>query len=202
MSEDAGSNRAIRDTLKQSADPRVARTRAGIAAAVHELSEADEELTVASVVRAAGISRASFYSHYSGLDELADSLRRDAFLTIGDLFLSDHDHELPEAIRLSQERLVAHFVDNRALYSAVGSIPVSKDSYLVGVRAMAGVIEIALDAHPDRPLDLQIEATARYVAGAAYGLLDAWISGELALTKAEIVDHLTRLLPPWFSGVR
>jgi len=202
MREDAGSNRAIRDTLKQSADPRVARTRAGIAAAVHELSEADEELTVASVVRAAGISRASFYSHYSGLDELADSLRRDAFLTIGDLFLSDHDHERPEAIRLSQERLVAHFADNRALYKAVGSIPVSKDGYLVGVRAMAGVIEIALDAHPDRPLELQIEATARYVAGAAYGLLDAWISGELALTEAEIVDHLTRLLPPWFSGVR
>ena len=202
MSEDAGSNRVIRDTLKQSADPRVARTRAGIAAAVHELSETGDELTVASVVRAAGISRASFYSHYSGLDELADSLRRDAFLTIADLFLSDHDHERPEAIRVSQERLVAHFADNRALYNAVGSIPVSKDSYLVGVRAMAGVIEIALDAHPDRPLDLHIEATARYVAGAAYGLLDAWISGELALTDAEVVEHLTRLLPPWFSGIR
>jgi AcrR family transcriptional regulator len=202
MSDVAGSNKAIRDTLKQSVDPRVARTRAGIAAAVHELSEVGEELSVASIVRVAGISRASFYSHYSGVDELADSLRRDAFLTIGDLFLSDHDHERPEAMRLSQERLVAHFADNRALYNAVGAIPVSKDGYLVGVRAMAGVIEIALDEHPDRPRDLQKEAVARYIAGAAYGLLDAWIAGELELTESEVVDHLTRLLPPWFSGVR
>jgi AcrR family transcriptional regulator len=199
MSEGAGSNQHLRHTLQESLDPRVARTRAGISAAVHQLSEAGDEISVAAIARVAGISRASFYAHYASVDQLADSLRREAFLAIGDLF--QHD-ERPEAMRASQDRLVAHFAANRALYAAVGSLPVTKEGYLAGVRAMAAVIEDTLIAHPERPPALKPEATARYIAGAAYGLIDAWLAREVSLEEEELVDHLTGLLPSWFSGVR
>jgi AcrR family transcriptional regulator len=199
MSVGAGSNEELRRTLQESLDPRVARTRTGIAAAVHELSEAGDELSVAAIARSAGISRASFYAHYASLDELADSLRRDAFFAIADLY--QHDAR-PDAMRASQDRLVAHFAANRVLYAAVGALPVTKEGYLAGVRAMAAVIEEALLEHPARPEDIDPLATARYIAGAAYGLLDAWVTGEIELGEEELADHLTRLLPSWFSGVR
>jgi AcrR family transcriptional regulator len=198
---DLGGNQTIRDTLHQSDDPRVARTRATILDAVRALSVAGGELSVTSIARTAGVSRATFYSHYASLDELANSLRSNAFVTIGDLYLFDR-HETSDALHLSQERLVAHFADNRALYSAVAALPVTKESYLADLRAMTGVIAGALSQHPGFPTGLRVAPTARYIAGAAYGLLDAWICDELDLTEGELVDHLTRLLPPWFSGVR
>jgi AcrR family transcriptional regulator len=198
---DLGGNQTLRDTLQQSGDPRVTRTRAMILDAVRALSVAGGELSVTSIVRTAGVSRATFYSHYAGLDELANSLRSNAFVTIGDLYLSDR-HETSDALHLSQERLVAHFADNRALYSAVAALPVSKGSYLTDLRAMTDVIAEALFQHPGFPAGLRVEVTARYIAGAAYGLLDAWIGAELDLTEGELVEHLTRLLPSWFSGGR
>lgn len=194
-------NRAIRTTLGQSGDPRVARTRAGLLDAVRRLAEAEEELSVSSIARAAGVSRASFYSHYASLTDLASSLRRDAFSSIGHLYGVD-PQSAPDAMRLSQERLVRHFADNRALYLAVAALPVSRESYLADVRAMAAIIEDELRDNPRRPPALQVAASARYIAGAAYGLLDAWISGELDLTEPEMVEHLLQLLPPWFSGLR
>ncbi|WP_368497004.1 TetR/AcrR family transcriptional regulator [Herbiconiux sp. A18JL235] len=199
MTAASGANEELRRTLRDSPDPRVARTRTAIAAAVHALSDAGEVLSVAAIVRTAGISRASFYAHYADLDELANGLRRDAFLTIADLY--QHD-DRPDAMRTSQDRLVAHFAGNRALYAAAGALPTTKEGYLAGVRAMAAVIEEALAGHPSRPSDLDPEATARYISGAAYGLLDAWITGEIALSEERLADHLTRLLPSWFSGVR
>jgi AcrR family transcriptional regulator len=166
---------------------------------VHELSAKGEELSVAAVIRAAGISRASFYAHYASLDELADSIRREAFAAIADFY--EH-HDRTDAMHASQERLVAHFASNRALYVAVSALTATKGSYLSGVRMMAAVIEESLRAHPARPQELDPEVTARYIAGAAYGLLDAWITGEIVLGEKELANHLTRLLPGWFSGVR
>jgi AcrR family transcriptional regulator len=201
--EQRNGNQALRVESERSRDPRVARTRAGILSAVRQLSEAAQPVTVSTIVEAAGISRAAFYSHYAGLDDLANSLRRDTFRAIGDLYDHDQRRSAP-ALSLSQQRLVAHFADNRALYAMASAVSVSKASYLADVRAMAAVIERDLVAHPRMPEGLQSAATARYIAGAAYGLLDAWVSREpeVALTEGELVEHLLRLLPPWFGEPR
>ncbi|WP_440710742.1 TetR/AcrR family transcriptional regulator [Herbiconiux sp. YIM B11900] len=195
-------NQAIRSSLEGSDDPRVARTRSGILEAVRALSEAGEELSAAAIARAAGISRASFYAHYAGLDDLANSLRRDAFRVIAELYDGEVLRTGADALKASQDRLVAHFAENRGLYAAVSALPVSKQSYLADVRAMAAVIERELAEHPAFPDGLDPVATARYVAGAAYGLLDAWIAEEVDLTEPQLVEHLLRLLPSWFSRTR
>jgi AcrR family transcriptional regulator len=196
---DAGANEQLRRTLQGSTDPRVTRTRTRLTAAVHQLSAEGEGLNVASITRAAGVSRASFYAHYASLDELADSIRRDAFVAIADFY---QHHDRADAMHASQERLVVHFASNRALYVAVSGLTATKEGYLSGVRVMATLIEESLRSHPARPPQLDAEVTARYIAGAAYGLLDAWTTGEIVLGEEELADHLTRLLPSWFSGVR
>lgn len=196
MAENAGATESIRRVLELSTDPRVGRTRAAIAGAVHALSVAGDEITVASVTRAAGISRASFYSHYRGLDELAHALASDAFASIAHAWIAD-EHSAVDAMVASQRRLVAHFAENRWFYKSVAGMPVSKDGYLAAVRAMAGVIEIGLAPYPQA---VPVEATARYIAGAAYGLIDAWLTGEIDVTDEQLVDRLVCMLPNWFSG--
>ena len=67
---------------------------------------------------------------------------------------------------------------------------------------MAAVIEHALERDPRCPPDLDPPAVARYIAGAAYGLIDAWLTGDVVLDDDALVEHLVRLLPTWFSGLR
>jgi AcrR family transcriptional regulator len=198
--DQSGSER-IRRILESSSDPRVARTRDAIAEAVRSLTEQGDVVSVAAIVRTAGISRASFYSHYGGLDELALAMTREAFVAIADSWSRDHEDPVA-ALRLSQRRLVDHYVDNLALYSAVAALPVSKEAYLSAVRAMAAIIEITIADHPARPPELDSEATARYIASAASGLIDAWLAGDAGIDDDALVEHLIRLLPPWYSGNR
>lgn len=192
---------AVRRTLRTSTDPRVARTRAAISAAVHQLSGADADITVTAIVRTAGISRASFYSHFASLDELARALTRDAVESIEDLW--SHDAGAPaEAMWRAQRRLVDHYAANRRLYAAVAALPVSKEAHLADVRGTAAVIERAIAEHPGRPPQLDAGAVARFVASAVHGLIDAWLTGEVVIDDDAVVEHLVRLLPPWLSGVR
>ncbi|MDQ1130996.1 TetR/AcrR family transcriptional regulator [Microbacterium sp. SORGH_AS_0888] len=200
MSGEATPTEILRRALETSSDPRVGRTRTAIAEAVHELSRRGEDVTVAALARTAGISRASFYSHYASLDELALALQREAFATISDLYAQESG-DPPTAMRVAQQRLVAHFAESRGLSAAIAGLPVSKEMHLGGIRALAAVIERSLAEHPDIPVGLEIAPTARYIAGAAYGLIDAWLTGELEMTDDALVDHLTRLLPPWLSGL-
>lgn len=203
MSDAAGPTAEIRRVLDSSSDPRVARTRSAITAAVHGIVERGEELTVASIVRRAGVSRATFYSHFAGLEDLAESLTREAFHEIAEVLDVEigTTHSRAVAMRQSQLRLVDHFVANRAIFAAVAAMPVSKNGYLKSVRAMADEIEASLRRDRVLPDSLDLAATARYIAGAAYGLIDAWLFDEVELTASQLVDHLVALLPPWMSGV-
>jgi AcrR family transcriptional regulator len=203
MSDVAGPTAEIRRVLDVSTDPRVARTRAAITAAVHRLVEQGQELTVAAIVRAAAVSRATFYSHFAGLDDLAESLTRETFHEIAEVYNVELGtvSSRAEAMRQSQVRLVDYFVANRAIFAAVAAMPVSKNGYLKSVRAMADEIEASLLKDPVLPSELQLTATARYIAGAAYGLIDAWLFDDVELTAPQLVDHLVALLPPWMSGV-
>lgn len=173
--------------------PRVDQTRKLILGAVRVLVAQDQELTITAIGRAAGVSRTTFYSHFGGLDGLARAVWQDASRSIDELYRFDV-HTTPDAQRLAYQHLVAHFAEHRALYRAVATLPVSKASHLMNVRAWADVIEQSLNDHP-RDAALQPATIARYVAGAVYGLLDAWVSGDIDLDQAELVEHLVVLHP-------
>jgi AcrR family transcriptional regulator len=179
-----------------SSAPRIDHTRAQILAAVRALVTQDRVLSVSAVGHAAGVSRTTFYAHFGGLDGLARAVWMDASRAVDDLFQFDV-HTTPDAVPLALERLVQHVADHRSLYAAVAALPVSKASHLANVRATAVVIADALEQRPHGPAGLQTAATARYVAGAVYGLLDAWATGEIELSQTELVRHLVALHPGW-----
>jgi AcrR family transcriptional regulator len=192
----------IRRTLDSSTDPRASRTRVAILDAVHVLAVEDEPVTVASVAKRAGVGRSSFYSHFASLDALALSVLQDAFERIGAAHaaaLDGADTQALAAMRRSQVELVDHYVQHRALYAAVSALPLSAESHRVGVRAMAGIVQALLETHPHLPSECTPVLTARYIAGAAHGLLDAWARGEVEASPAELVDHLMALMPPWLA---
>ncbi|WP_341854417.1 helix-turn-helix domain-containing protein [Brachybacterium sp. GPGPB12] len=60
-------------------DPRPARTRAAIFTAARELSADDGEVTVNALAKRAGVSRAAFYSHFTGLDDLLGAMLQEMF---------------------------------------------------------------------------------------------------------------------------
>ncbi len=198
MREDDSSNEELRRTLDASSDPRVVRTRTALTEAVRALTAARSPVTVAALARHAGISRSAFYTHFASLDELALSLSRAEFAHIADSYR--HDPGDPQhALRSSQRQLVDHYVTHRGLYSAIAALPVTKESHLANVRAMAELIADDFRRHPARPSCLDPDVAARYTAGAAYGLIDAWLVGDVVLDADDLVEHLFRMLPPWFS---
>ena len=110
--------------------------------------------TVSALVRAAGVSRSVFYTHFDGLDHLAVSILSEAFADIGrddsalrrDGAVSGH-----EAARRAQERLVAHILDRRPLYSALLSLPIGTTAWNAVVEAYAAQVRVAMALIPEIP---------------------------------------------------
>ncbi len=194
----------LRQALRSSSDPRTERTRAAVFAAVEALHAHGQQVTVAALVREAGISRSGFYAHFSGIEEVAAELMRANLGEIAGSYESTKGTtpaESAKAMHGAQRRLVAHFARNRTLYIAVSSLSMSQRARSDAVRILAGVLEGTLLRHPYRPADADPVLAARYIAGAAISLLEAWISGEVEADAETVALHLTRLMPRWFSGL-
>ncbi|CAN5183776.1 TetR/AcrR family transcriptional regulator [soil metagenome] len=194
-----------RSAIQSSNDPRVARTRDAILAAVRRLLTErtdDEPIAVIDIVRASGVSRSSFYSHFTGLDDVAAYMLREAFARIRSLYsqsLADDAADAFETMRLSQIRLVDHFVENRVLFSALAAQPLGAVIQSDTVTAMAAEIGASFSGR-DVPAGLRPDIAATYIAHAAVGLLYAWLRGEIEASAEELVASLMSLMPAWLSG--
>lgn len=184
-----------------STDPRAEHTRQLIFAAVRQLiSDRRSRVTVAGIVRAAGISRSTFYAHFGSLDELAVEVLRLQFNEMGELGVDWHRSELVPpraAARLGFARLVAHIVDNFPLYWSALQTPHTRTAYDELVEAYSARLMdsvIALDGAPDG-VDATLAST--YIAGGAMTLISAWMRGQIELSDDELVRQLVDLLPSW-----
>jgi AcrR family transcriptional regulator len=189
--------------LSASGDPRVARTRQAILDAVAELAHRDEDITVAALVRTAGIGRSSFYTHFSGIDELAVTVLRSVFQTIGaeDVDLRRrHVVSGAEAARLAQVRLVGHLVQHRALYAAVLALPFTSTVYTELIDAYAEQVLATIALLPEMPAGVSAEAVAVYTASGSLGLLAHWIRSSDPVSPDVLVDQLTSFVPAWLAA--
>jgi len=194
----------LRQTLRESSDPRTERTRVAVLEAVEALHSQGLRVTVAALVREAGISRSGFYAHFSGLDDVASALLHDSLSEIASDYeatMGTSPAQSAHAMHEAQRRLVAHFAHNRALYLAVSGLSVSGRTRSDAVRILAEVLVGPVLRHPRRPADADPVLTARYISGAAIALLEAWITGEVEADAETVALHLTRLMPRWFSGI-
>lgn len=185
-------------------DPRTARTRAAIVTGLTTLLRSGRgDVTVRDVIAEAGVSRASFYTHFGGVDDVAIAVLRETFVDLRDVHVMERialGGRTTASVRASQERLADAFWERRDLLRPLMSSSAAGPAYVTIVRAFADTIEWLAAASPERippGIDARIAATA--VANTLIGLLTAWITGEIDADRDTIVDHLVAMLPGWMT---
>lgn len=192
-------------------DPRPARTRAAIYTAARELSAADGEVTVNALTKRAGVSRAAFYSHFGGLDDLIGAMVHDLLDDIRErsaaMFAENHD--VHEIVQYAATATAAYVVEHHAFLRGAIDWKFTQRPYMGLVRIYAELFEYAFTVMGDAvPTHLPRRELARFLAGGYIYVVAAWLldteeqalSGELPDPR-ELVVILLRVLPPWFTGV-
>lgn len=181
--------------MSRAEDPRPARTRAAILAAVESLSSRNDVITVSAIVDAAGISRSAFYAQYRDLDALAVAVLSEAFAGIEQVDLAlRRTRTARETAVTTTTQLVEAFSRNRALYAGVLSGRTTEahravqDAFAAQAR---GTMLATAPAH------LDADIAARYVAGGTLGVLVDWIGSEHPEPAERIQQQLLDLLPAW-----
>lgn len=193
---------AVRGGLRDSADPRVQRTRQKLFDAVERLSAEPGEVTVSAIVTASGVSRATFYTHFADIDELALRMQESAFDAIAASARADHDGDPTAAMLASQRRLVEHYDDHRSLYAAVYRLPAGRGVQARVAWVMAGSIRSHIQDTGTLPPGLDPDLAATYIANAATGLLVSWVLGEVDAEPGQLAEHLLHLMPAWMLAGR
>lgn len=200
-------------------DPRSERTRQLVFGAVQQLmSSGAQAVSVSDIVRAAGISRSSFYTHFGGLDELATSFLRSQIAAIsasgneGDLLgaaVSSSDHNFAidettgyEAARFGYGRLIEHMVENFPLYTSVIELAPVRHAYNDIIRRYVRGVLGAIIEQATVPAGVNAELVALYEAGGALTLISAWMRGNLDLSDEELTEQLVAFLPDWLASSR
>jgi len=186
-------------------DPRPARTRAAILGAVEKLvAEPQAEITVNAVVRAAGVSRSSFYAQFADLDDLAVAMLVDAFRDIGLDDLEGRkapDADLRTLARASNRRLVAHVGQRSAFYRASLEWRLSGRVHESVVAAYAQQVLATMAALGEGvPPHVVHEDAARFVAGGAIALLTGWLRDDAPAGQDAMAERLVAVMPEWLVG--
>jgi AcrR family transcriptional regulator len=198
-----------REVLRGSSDVRALRTRREIAEALARLADRDEEITVSSIVGEAGISRGTFYTHYSGLEELAVELQAEvihflaglertrAHLDPEELFRSRRD-SIAEAL----SGVVGHYAKYRPFYAAVFSMPVSQATVRLRVEALALELREHMTVDAVVPEEVDVPMAALFIAGGWVTVITEWVLGNLEADAADVVRHMVALVPEWLYRLR
>jgi AcrR family transcriptional regulator len=183
--------------MSRAEDPRPARTRAAIIAAVETLSERGDEVTVPAIVGEAGVSRSTFYTQYRDLDALAVAILTEAFTEIEalDLELRRADTTPIETARATTAKLVAEFARKRSLYAGVLGSRTTTEAHRAVQDAFAeqalGTMRATVPEHVDPRI------AAEYVAGGSLAVITAWLLSDQPAPTEHVQAQLIALLPAW-----
>jgi AcrR family transcriptional regulator len=189
----------------RSSDPRALRTRQKLVEAFHAaVVDADPAaMSVASLTRAAGVNRTSFYSHFASPEDLAIHALSDLLDVVRDadiLMRSEHSVPAAEASRRALRDIVWFVWERRDSYALVlgpGAAPRLK-------HAVAGAFtertEASLWHVEGRPRGTDVRVTARFLAGGLLGAIGDWLGdGRSAMSPDDLVQALTQCLPGWLN---
>ena len=164
------------------------------------MSDRASDISVADIVRIAGISRSSFYAHFGSIDEVASEMLGSQFDEIGDLVIDLRTEDLlprRSSARLGYERLIAHMVDNFPLYSSALDLPMTRKAYDDVVQSYSARLAESVILLGDVPDGVDAHIVSTYVAGGAMTLISAWMRGQVEISDDELATQLVDLLPPW-----
>lgn len=186
----------VPDRLPRAVDPRPARTRECIVAAIERLGARDADLTVAAVVAEARIARSSFYAQYRDLGDVAVQLLRELHADIEQL-----DAEIRrrgtgrEAAAAATSLLITEFERRKVLYRAVLGTRVSYGTQHEIHRIMADAILPSV--RQVAPPEIDPDFAASYVAAGVLTTLYTWLVATHPMPPAQLQAQIAALLPTW-----
>jgi AcrR family transcriptional regulator len=190
-------------------DARILHTTAALREAVLRLAtdRPVSEITVADVTRAAGINRATFYSHaVSPGSLLADVLTPELDRIRADDLAArraavergaDAD-ELAAITRRGINAVVDHVVAHREIYAR--GLPDTEDASLHRLLVQHFTVSSAQhirELDPATKPDLIDDVAAGFVAQGFVGAIEAWLAGPRRSRKA-LVETITLSFPAWW----
>lgn len=189
-----------RNSARVSTDARAVRTREALMSAAEQIALTDPfQLTAANVAAAAGVSRGAFYVHFDSIPDLANAMLVEKMrATTTDFSPLSPSQEWVTKLQQRIKDVVAHYDEHRVLYEAVRRMPGSRQAFDGAVQILADIVADTLKNHPGFPPGLDPAAAARWMAGGAFSVFDAWIDGSLQGDADRIADNLYQLLPGWY----
>jgi len=182
-----------------SSDPRALRTRRKLVDAFHAaVADADPAaMSVASLTRAAGVNRTSFYSHFATPEDLAIHALSDLLDVVGD---ADILMPAQEASRRALEDIVGFVHERRDSYARVLGPGAAPRLLMAVTEAFTERTVASLERISTRPPGADLRVTARFLAGGVLGVIGTWLSDDQSRwTPDELVEALTHCLPRWLD---
>ena len=182
-----------------SSDPRALRTRRKLVDAFHAaVADADPAaMSVASLTRAAGVNRTSFYSHFATPEDLAIHALSDLLDVVGD---ADILMPAQEASRRALEDIVGFVHERRDSYARVLGPGAAPRLLMAVTEAFTERTVASLERIGTRPPGADLRVTARFLAGGVLSVIGAWLSDDQSRwTPDELVEALTHCLPRWLD---
>ncbi|MFE4831277.1 TetR/AcrR family transcriptional regulator [Streptomyces sp. NPDC056672] len=178
-------------------DVRVRRSRTALETALRELvAERDlAQLSVSDITRRAGVTRSTFYEHYSDVHELAAAACTSMFDGLV-AATPAAGRDLPRDGRSPDSplpKLFAHVAEHAALYRAVigrdGSARVINhllQRIAIAVHVSRGPAEAVPPTHADDPAVIPHDPAAAFVAGALLGIVLDWLHHDCPGTPEQL----------------
>ena len=188
-----------------STDPRALRTRQKLVDAFHAaVAEADPAaMSVASLTRAAGVNRTSFYSHFDSPEDLAIHALSELFDVVGDadiVMRAEHSVPAEEASRRALRDIVQFVYERRDSYARVLGPGAAPRLLRAVTEALTERTVASLERLDTRPPGADVRVTARFLAGGVLGVIGAWLSDERSrCSPDELVEALIQCLPGWLN---
>lgn len=184
-------------------DARIVQTMRSLHEAIIALASTApvSSIAVADVTRAAGINRATFYSHATSPGSLLTDVLTPELDAIreADIAARDAGTATPaEVTRRSMERVVDHVVKHREIYRLALPDPLDASTH----RMLARHFEESLRVHFDfsvpgeLPEGLSKALAASFVAHGLVGVIETWLTGA-RLGRKTLVENIMLLLPTW-----
>jgi AcrR family transcriptional regulator len=155
-------------------DRRIRRTRDNLGDALIQLMQEKpfDSITVQQVLDRAGVSRATFYTHYRDKDDLFLSDVEDFLERMG-RFLARQ--KAPARRLFPVEELFAHIADVPRVHAAIMASGKAPDFRELAIGCFARSIEQRLVAAGVALANPELRATSHALAGSLYSLLDWWL---------------------------
>jgi len=182
---------------KRSIDRRVARTRATLHDALLALiaDKGYEAITVRDICGRAKIGRSTFYTHYTGKDDLMRSGFKNLRDLVGDSQMVASTQRNPKQRDLAFTRAIFEHARRHAhlhgmlMGSRGGTIALDMIRHM-----LSDVVRRELFAASKKPKDAKLrELVVRYMVGAFMGVVAWWLEGGAKLPIERIDDTFRRL---------